>query len=159
MRRFLLLVLACGAMLTASRPGTVRSEEEPAASAPAFRVVDLWIEAGENRLAAWQVELRYDRERVKIVGLESGVRDVFGDAPRYDPKGLAGGRIVVAAFVVEDAKAPAGRVLAARLHLAVENTAGGGGETPRIDARLVTAAVPGGDRFDPAVEVRAAEGK
>jgi hypothetical protein len=92
-----------------------------------FRPVDVYVDSGETKLAAYQVEIRYDRERVKIVGLEGGETKAFNAAPFYDRAGLDAGRIVIAAFIPEDVDlidAPKGRTRVARLHLQVEGPRG-----------------------------------
>ncbi len=114
-----------------------------------FRAIDLWVGSGKAPLAAYQVEVTYDAEHVKIVGLEGSGTEAFRDAPYYDRKGFEGGRIVVAAFTLDE-HAPTGNTRVARIHIAVEN-----GEQPNLSAKLVTAAKPGGKRIKPTVKLRA----
>ncbi len=116
---------------------------------PAFRTVDLWLTTSDAALVAYQVELRYDRSRMKIVGLEGGAAAPFDAPPHYDPAGLTGGRLVLAALTADDDAAPRGRVRVARLHLFVED----GDDAPPIETVLVTAARPGGERIAPKVEL------
>jgi hypothetical protein len=117
--------------------------------AVSFRALDLWVDSGKARLAAYQVELAYDAESVKIVGIEGGEAKAFRAAPHYDRKGFEGGRIVVAAFTIDD-DAPRGNTRVARIHLAIV-----GAQRPELSARLVTAAKPGGKRIKPKVKLRA----
>ena len=139
------LVLAAAA--PAEEPPIVKPDDVPAVvGRGSFQAVDVWIDAGALPLAAYQVEVRYDAARVKVVGVEGGDRGAFNAAPYHDPAGKAGGRIVVASFTTEDARAPAGRVRVARLHLRVE-----GGGDPEVTIRLVTAAQAGGERIQPEV--------
>lgn len=110
-----------------------------------FQTVNLYLDSGDAKLAAYQVDVRYDGKRVKIVGIEGGEGgegDGFADAPRYDRAGLEGGRIVLAAFTAADKDAPAGRTRVATLHLYVE-----GEGAPDINVRLVVAAAPGGEKI------------
>ncbi len=114
-----------------------------------FRPVDVYVDSGETPLAAYQVEIRYDKSHIKIVGLEGGETRVFNEAPYYDRAGLEKGRIVIAAFVPEDVdleEAPAGRTRVARLHLQVE---GPGGEEAvyGMTIRLAVAADAEGRRI------------
>lgn len=81
-----------------------------------FRPVDVWVETGDKPLAAYQLEIRYDPAEAHLVGVEGG-EGVFAEPPYYDPKGLTGGRIVLAAFTTSPP--PSGRVRVARLHLAI----------------------------------------
>ena len=113
-----------------------------------FLPLDVVVDSGEEKLAAYQIEVTYDASRVKIVGIEGGEAAGFRDAPYYDRKGMTAGRIVIAAFVPDDDAAPSGRTRVARLHLRVE-----GDGAPDISATLVTAARPGGGRIEPEVEL------
>lgn len=84
-----------------------------------FTMVDVVVDSGEQRLAAWQVEVKAEQGDVQIVGVEGGAsRQVYRDPPYYDPAALSGGRIIVASYTTKDA--PAGKVHVARLHLRVE---------------------------------------
>ena len=113
-----------------------------------FLPLDVFVDSGEERLAAYQIEVTYDASRVKIVGIEGGEAEGFREAPYYDRKGMTAGRIVIAAFVPDDDAAPSGRTRVARLHLRVE----GDGELD-CTVRLVTAARPGGGQIEPEVEL------
>ncbi len=129
--------------------------EEVPGLAPAFRTVDLWLTTTDTALVAYQVEIRYDRARMKIVGLEGGADSPFDAPPHYDPAGLTGGRLVVAALTADDENAPRGRIRVARLHLFVEDA----DDAPPLAGELVTAARPGGDRITPKVEILPQEGR
>ena len=111
------------------------------------------IDAGQNELAAWQFELQYDPKNVTIVGIEGGNTEPFppGKPPHYDPRGLRSGRIVVAAFTTKRTGRATGRIVVARLHLRIE-----GDWEPRLNAKLVAAARPGGKKINAAVAVRPA---
>ncbi|MBN1674548.1 MAG: hypothetical protein JXR37_26100 [Kiritimatiellae bacterium] len=112
-----------------------------------FRPFDLWVDAGGEQLAAYQVELAYDKAQVRIVGLEGG-EGVYKNPPYFDRAGFEGGRIVVAAFTTSP-DTPKGKVRVARIHLAVHGAA-----DPKINMRLVTAAKPGGERIAPAIDLK-----
>jgi hypothetical protein len=103
-----------------------------------FVAVDVYVEAGDRKLAAWQVEIGTD-DRAAIVGVEGGEPAVYREPPTYDPAALQGGKIVLAAFTKGDA--PSGRVRVARLHLM---------ESAKVDlvGKLTAAGAPGGARFD-----------
>jgi hypothetical protein len=113
-----------------------------------FTAMDVWLDSGQVPLAAYQIQIRYDPVVARVVGIEGGATPAFNAAPFYDPAGMEGGRIVIAAFTTDDASAPTGRTRVARIHWRVA-----GGAMPEISARLVTAARVGGQRFVPAVEV------
>jgi hypothetical protein len=119
------------------------------------------VDPGGEALAAYQVDVRAgvagDADGadgahqpvprvVQIVGIEGGEHPAFREPPYYDAQAMAGDRAVLAAFTLgRDVPREATRV--ARVNLRVE----GPGE-PRVDARLMTAGDPSGDRI--AAEVR-----
>ena len=113
-----------------------------------FESAEIFVDSGGEALAAYQVEIRYDRQRVKIIGLEGGETRAFREPPFYDPKGMAGGRIIVAAFTTDDSKAPERKSRVARLHLQVI------GKLPvQLTIRLITAAKPGGERIQASANI------
>ena len=134
MRRLWILLLfcvACGAQ--------ERGDER-------FTALDVYIDAGDETLAAWQFELR--SATTKIVGVEGG-QAPFDQFPAYDPAALhTEGRIVLAAFTTDKA-APRGRVRVARLH--VMET---GPNDIEYVARHVVAARPDGTRIEVKVQIR-----
>jgi hypothetical protein len=102
-----------------------------------FAAVDVYVDAGDVTLAAWQVEIVYDRAACALAGVEGGERP-FAREPYYDPKGLTAGRIVIADFA-QGEEPRRGRIRVARLHLELR------GE-PKLTARLVAAASAGGGK-------------
>ena len=112
-----------------------------------FLGMDLWVDSGNEALAAYQVEITYDRSAVKIVGLEGGQAGAYTNAPYYDQKGFESGRIIVAAFTISR-DAPKGRTRVATVHIAAEGNA-----TPDLTCKLMTAAKTGGRRISPGVEL------
>jgi hypothetical protein len=103
-----------------------------------FVAVDVYVEAGDRKLAAWQVEVATG-DRATIVGVEGGEPAAYREPATYDPEALRGGNIVLAAFTTGDA--PSGRVRVARLHL-MES------ERAALEGKMVAAAAPGGARFE-----------
>lgn len=112
-----------------------------------FLGMDLWVDSGNEALAAYQVEINYEPTLVKIVGIEGGQGDAYADAPYYDQKGFESGRIIVAAFTIRD-DAPKGRTRVARIHVAVE-----GDVEPKLICKLIVAAKPGGQRISSRIEL------
>jgi hypothetical protein len=112
-----------------------------------FVTVEVYAQTKDRPLAAWQIEVECDPARAKIVGVEGNGEK----PPYYDSAALQGGRIILASFTMEP-HPPAGRVLVARVHLE---------ETGRTDysVKLMAAASPGGERFEPMVEIIRAGGK
>ncbi len=126
-----------------------------------FRTVDLVV-TSKAPLAAWQAEVRYDRAKVKVLSIEGGEvgrEAAWREPPHHDARGMKGGRIVLAAFVDDDANAKAGRARVARLHLQIELPAGAEAEAAvakivaAMTARMVAAAETGGEFISPAVEL------
>lgn len=156
MRRLLLLlvILICCVALAVERAPRRAPAPAPAAQgdAPAgqvrFETLDIWLDSNGHPLTAYQVEMRYDKTRVKIVGVEGGDCRAFNPAPYYDPMGLSEGRIIIGAFTTTHEDAPIGRMRVARLHLRV---AGSGEHYGPV--RLMAAASPGGERLIPVVHV------
>lgn len=116
-------------------------------SVPRFVVVDVYADTQGRPLAAWQIELHCDPSQARIVGVEgAGARP-----PYYDPAALEGGRIILADFSTESSL-PSGRVLVARVHFQETGS-------PVYTPTLMAAAAPGGERFQPTVDVVRAGGK
>lgn len=99
--------------------------------ADSFLQIDVWADAGANRLAAYQVTV--DLVDGELVGVEGGDHPAFAGAPYYDPAALHGGRIKLAAFSTSHDLA-SGRVRVARLHVMAHGTA-----NPRARASGITA--------------------
>jgi hypothetical protein len=136
MQRFLALLLL--GFLLATTPAL--------ADETRFRTFGVGIDAGEERLAAWQVELTYDPDAVRIVGVEGGPPP-WEEAPYYDPRGLEGGRILVAAFTLSP-EIPPGAIRVARIHVQEMRSS----RTP-LQANLAAAADPDGRRIGATVRL------
>jgi hypothetical protein len=121
-----------------SRCTKIKSPRKLETAGNRFVAVDVYIEAGDHKLAAWQVEIGTD-DRAAIVGVEGGEPAVYREPPTYDPAALQGGKIILAALTTGDA--PSGRVRVARLHLM---------ESARVEleGKVLAAGAPGGARFD-----------
>jgi len=116
----------------------VRSPRKLDTAGYRFVAVDVYMEAGDKKLAAWQIEIGTD-DRAAIVAVEGGEPAVYREPPTYDPAAIQSGKIVLAAFTTGDA--PSGRVRVARLHLM---------ESAKVDldGKVLAAGAPGGARFD-----------
>lgn len=113
--------------------------------ARSFSSVTLRIESSAAELSAWQLRARWNDPRTRIVGVEGG-EGAFTEPPRYDPRALRGGEIVLAALAADDSP-ERGSVRVAVIH--VEHAAGTvpglnileliavGSDGERIRARLV----------------------
>lgn len=94
--------------------------QEPVAFVP----LHIYVDSGDQPLAAYQFELTAIRGDVRIVGVEGGEHPAFQPAPYYDSKALAEDRIIIAAFST-DADLPTGRSRIATVHLQVRGEAVG----------------------------------
>ena len=103
-----------------------------------FQAIDVWVDGGEQPLAAYQVELGYDRASASLVGIEGGDKP-FSEPPHYDPRGLTRGRVMLAAFTLEK-NLVRGRVRVARIHFEERGDA-------RLEVRLVVAGTAGGENL------------
>jgi len=106
-----------------------------------FRAVDVYVDAGEQPLAAYQFELAAETGNVKIVGIEGGDHAAFHEPPYYDPKAIQNDRVVLAAFTT-GRDVPRGRTRVARVHVMITGEA-----EPEYAARLEAAASPEGQRI------------
>lgn len=113
-----------------------------------FMVFDIMLDTGADKLAAYQLEIAYPQKTVKIVGLEGADTGAFNPPPYYDPEGMAGGRIKIAAYTLDDEDAPAGKTRVARMHLSVQ-----GSWDRELEFKLVTAAKPGGEKITPKITI------
>jgi hypothetical protein len=142
MRRIMVvcMILSCGGLAwTAADHAADRTAR--------FQAIDVFIDSGPHPLAAYQFELRAEREDVKIVGVEGGEHAAFVEPPYYDPAALASGRIVIAAFHTGD-DLPAGRTRVATVHVRVA----GEGEA-RFKAELTVSASTSGERIAAEIQV------
>jgi hypothetical protein len=84
---------------------------------------------------------------VKLVGVEGGEHAAFKQPPYYDPKALAGQRIVIAAFDT-GADLPRGRTRVARLMVQAR-----GPVTPTYAATVQVAASPEAKRIPATISI------
>ena len=122
MRKLLLvpLLMVVGAVCFFAKPQAAGAPAGASRPAVRFVALDLFIDAGPTPLAAYQ--LSFDSADATLVGVEGGESAAFADPPFYDPKALAGGRVILAAFHVAP-DGPTGRTRVARLHLRVAGPA------------------------------------
>lgn len=116
-------------------------------SAVRFTWVDLWIDAGEHELAAWQLDLALERAGAVLVGVEGGAHPAYAEPAHYDPEALrASERVILAALAQTDAP-PSGRTRVARLHYQVS-----GSEQLALEALRVVAGDARGNEIEVAFE-------
>ena len=125
----------------------VAAPQEEEREAVRFTTVDVVLDSGSSPLAAWQIEVEDPAGRAKIVGIEGGAHPAFAEPAHYDPRALAGGRIVLAAFSLEG-DLPTGATRVATLHLEVR-----GDEPVHLTCDMRAAAGPRGEEIEPAVRI------
>lgn len=108
-----------------------------------FTNVDVMVDPRGSALAAYQVEFVADANRVTLVGIEGGEHAAFSKPPYYDPKAMAGNRVILAALNT-GRDLPMTKTRVARLHLRIV-----GEGMPSLSAKLIVAA-SSNDRTIPA---------
>lgn len=137
--------LIMGAALLVAAPPLQRvlwAQDDGEAAAARFTWVDVYVDAGELPLAAYQVDLVALTDDVRIVGVEGGDTGAFAEPPYYDPAALQQGHIILGAFDTGD-ELPVGPVRVARLHVMCA-----AGAAPEMSIELTVAATLGGDAID-----------
>jgi hypothetical protein len=148
-RRIALVALAAlptGAWAVFSQADAVAVGDGPVRFAP----LDVYVDAGDERLGAWQVELVPKPEfagRVTIVGIGNGDAP-FDDAPYYDQKALVDGeRVIIADFETDRNELHKGKSRVAQVQLRITSD-----RDPDFDVKLHTAARHDGEAIDAIVE-------
>ena len=90
-----------------------------AADAVRFEAIDVFLDSGDDRLAAYQFELASEEATVEIVGIEGGEHAAFETPPYYDPGAMKNNRVILAAFNTGD-DLPAGKSRVARIHVQIQ---------------------------------------
>jgi hypothetical protein len=86
------------------------------ADAVRFEAIDVFVDSGNQPLAAYQVELTSKTPGVEIVGIEGGEPAAFAEPPNYDSRAMPNNRVIIAAFTTGE-NLPAGRCRVARIHV------------------------------------------
>ena len=141
MRRLLSIVLFGLVMMAPVSAQDVGVRYETPQTAVSFAVVDVFLDSGNQVLAAYQFELFDKTGRAKIVGLEGGEHPAFKEPPHYDPAALSKNRVVVAAFSTRK-DLPEGKTRVARIHLRIR-----GDDKPEFETKLQVAASADGKKI------------
>ena len=128
-----------------AQPAPAPAPQDSEAPSITFATVEVFIDAGDEALAAYQLMFNADDAgSVRIVGIEGGAHPVFAEPPYYDPAAMQSERVVIAAFSTADAEGlPRGATRVATIH--VQYT---GGTAPVFETALDVAATVGGREID-----------
>ena len=106
-----------------------------------FRAVDLFVDSGNQPLAAYQLSFACAAADAKIVGIEGGEHTAFAEPPYYDPKAMQKNRVVLAAFnTASSEQLPRGRTRIATIHIQTAASA-----ARKYKLKIEAAATPGGE--------------
>ncbi len=118
-----------------------------------FAPLHIYLDTGNQALAAYQFELKATAGQVKIVGIENGEHPAFNEPPYYDPAALANDRIIIAAFST-DKNLPKGRTRITSIQLQIIGDA-----DPEYEADLTVAADANGNEIPAKITLEKGEQK
>lgn len=130
----------------------ISGPDDVAAKVSRFEAIDVFVDSGKQRLAAWQLEVRSTANDVQIVGIEGGEHPAFAEPPYYDKRAMNNNRVIIAAFSTGD-NLPSGRSRVARIHVQVR---GSGARTWLSE--LTTSATMDGTRIPAEISIAKAAG-
>jgi hypothetical protein len=85
-----------------------------------FTTIDIYLDADDHPLAAYQLDFNATAGQVQIVGIEGGDHPALSDPPHYDPKAIQQERIILAWFSTADPdQLPTGKTRIATIHLQI----------------------------------------
>lgn len=118
-------------------------EAAPKTVSARFTVVDVYVDAGDKPLAAYQLDFRATNANAKIVGIEGGEHPAFKAPPFYDPLAMQQERVIIAAFSTAAAdKLPRGKTRIVTIHFQTS-----GSEPLSGSVKLVTAGSADGHKI------------
>ena len=118
MRKLSAIILITTGLVISVLAQQSQQEERPVQPGVRFAPLHIYIDSGNEGLAAFPFELKAVTGQVKIVGVESGDHAAFKPPPYYDPAALANDRIIVAAFNT-GRDLPSGRSRITTIHLQI----------------------------------------
>lgn len=109
-----------------------------------FEAIDVYVQTGDEPLAAYQLDLSAEKGDVTIVGIEGGESEVFTAPPYYDPAAIQNDRVIIAYFSTAALDVlPRGKVRIATIHVQIV-----GDVQPVYDAQITVAATVDGKPID-----------
>ncbi|MBN2315074.1 MAG: hypothetical protein JXM79_14185 [Sedimentisphaerales bacterium] len=134
MKKIMVIILTSVSVMVPVLASQSAPSEPSDESAVHFSPLHIYIDSGNQSLAAYQFELKATAGQIKIVGVEGGEHKAFKEAPYYDPAALANDRIIIAAFNT-GRELPKERTRIATIHLQIT-----GDVEPEYELKLVVAA-------------------
>lgn len=141
MKKYMVITLITFCIVVA---GLAQQSEQKGPSAQPrvrFAPLNIFLDSGNQGLAAFQFELKAVTGQIKIVGVEGGEHGVFKKPPYYDPAALANDRIIIAAFSTSH-DLPTGLSQIATIHLQII-----GDTQPEYELDLIVAANADGENI------------
>lgn len=114
----MIVVVAISIMVPVLADETDRYATNPPEQRVRFAPLHVYVDSGDESLAAYQFELTVTAGKAKIVGVEGGEARAFEEPPYYDPAALSQGCIIIAAFNTGE-DLPQGRMRVATIHLQI----------------------------------------
>ena len=134
MNKITLIILTSICLIVPVLAQQSEQDYSTAQSGVRFAPLHIFLDSGNNSLAAYQFELKAAAGQIKIVGVEGGQHKAFKEAPYYDPAALANDRIIIAAFTT-GRDLPTSRTRIATIHLQIAGDA-----EPQYELKLIVAA-------------------
>ena len=86
-----------------------------------FAAVHVFIDAGDETLAAYQLEIDGGETGLVVVGVEGGAHAEFAVPPYYDLAAIQQERVIIGAFsIASETDLPRGRVRVATIHWEID---------------------------------------
>ena len=141
MKKFMVIILITICLVISVLAQQSQQEETSAQQSVRFAPLDIYLDSGNEGLAAFQFELKTVTGQIKIVGVEGGEHAAFKQPPYYDPAALANDRIIIAAFNTSR-DLPTGRSRITTIHLQII-----GDIQPEYELNLIVAANADGENI------------
>lgn len=122
-----LVALACAQQDGVNRPAQLTTTQVTQVEGPSdvtddsvrFEAIDVFVDSGDELLAAWQFELASESDGVEIVGIEGGEHVAFREPPYYDTRAMRNNRVILAAFNTGN-NLPSGKSRVARIQVQLQ---------------------------------------
>ena len=141
MKKFVVIILITISLVISVLAEQSEQDKTTALPSVRFAPLHIYVDSGNEGLAAFQFELKAVSGQIKIVGVEGGEHAAFTEPAYYDPAALANDRIIIAAFNTGH-NLPSGRSRIATIHLQII-----GDIEPEYKLDLVVAAKADGEKI------------